>query len=526
MEALLGIKRTGDVLARTAARLSAKTALICGDFRISFGEMDAAANQTANALIGLGLAKGAKVSIMARNVPAYALTYFGAARSGHVLVHASTRYIADELSYVLRKSDSEALIVEAAFAEIAQAALKDCPAVRHLIVIDDIDGEHARPDGVTSFADFIADASTAPPEVQIDETDLFGITFTGGTTGFPKGAAVDHRARLISSQVSVREEYVLEDDVAAITTPLFHTAGLFIWYQATVLVGATAVLIPKWSPQAFFDAVRERDLTAVFLVPTQVIMLLNDAAFETALFARLKRLSYGGAPMPPAVLDDLLARFTDLQIISNYGQTEACPLASCHANLAPQHGAALGQVPDGIEVAILSPEGKPVANGEVGEIATRGPHVMRGYYNDEEQNAAYFRLGWGWTGDLGVMDDEGYINLVDRAKDMVISGGENIYPKEIENVLHRHPSVVECAVFGVPDEVWGEAVAAHVCLRNGAEVDSVELLAFCAEHLAHFKLPKMLLVVDDLPKTAIGKIQKNVLRAQYTDGLAGLVAIE
>jgi len=519
MRDLQEIKLTGDVLARTASRLGAKTALICNDVRMSYAELDAAANRTANALLGLGLAKGAKVSIMARNVPAYALAYFGAARSGHVLVHASTRYIADELSFVLKKSDSEALIVEAAFADIAVAALKDCPAVRHLIVIADFEDKHAVPDGVTSFAEWIAGAPSDAPDVEIEETDLFGITFTGGTTGFPKGAAVDHRARLISSFVSVREEYVLEGDIAAVTTPLFHTAGLFIWYQAVVLVGATAVLIPQWSPQAFFDALGDHAVSAAFLVPTQLVMLLNAGEFDAQAFAQLKRISYGGAPMPPAVLDDLLQRFPDLQIISNYGQTEACPLASTHANLAPEHGAALGTIPAGIEVAILAPDGQPVATGEVGEIASRGPHLMQGYYHDAEQTAAYFRHGWGWTGDLGVMDEEGYISLVDRAKDMVISGGENIYPKEIENVLHRHPAVAECAVFGVPDATWGEAVAAHVCLRNAGQADSAELLSFCADNLAHYKLPKMLLVVDDLPKTAIGKIQKNVLRARYADGL-------
>jgi len=513
------IKLTGDILGRSAARLGSKTAIICGDVRLSYAELEAAANRTANAFQNLGLAKGAKISIMARNVPEYAVSYFGAARSGHVLVHISTRYIADELAFVLNKSDSEALIVEAAFADVAQAALKDCPAVRHLIVIADFEGTHPMPDEVTSFAELIADEETSAPDVEILETDLFGITFTGGTTGFPKGAVVDHRARLISSLVSVREEYVLESDVAAVTTPLFHTAGLFIWFQATVMAGATSVLIPQWSPTAFFDAVQNHSVTAAFMVPTQIVMLLNDADFDDEIFARLARISYGGAPMPPAVLDDLHIRFPPLRVFSNYGQTEACPLASALTNTTPGHDAALGKIPAGIEVAVLSPDGEPVGPGVIGEIASRGPHVMRGYYNDAEQTADYFRHGWGMTGDLGVMDEWGYLKLVDRSKDMVISGGENIYPKEIENVLHRHSAVAECAVFGVPDETWGEAVAAHVCLRNGEIADGAELLAFCADNLAHFKLPKMLLVVDELPKTAIGKIQKNVLRDRYPEGL-------
>jgi len=513
------IEVTGEVLARTAARLPEKTALICGDTRLSYAAMDADANRTANALRDLGLKTGAKIAIMARNVPAYTLTFYGAARSGHVLVHASTRYTPDELVYVLNKSDCEALIVDAPFADIAQAALKNCPAVRHLIIIEDIFGEYPLPAGATIFADLISTAADTPPDVDVKGSDLFGITFTGGTTGFPKGAAVDHRARLISGFVGAHEQNVLESDIASITTPLFHTAGLFVWYQPVVLAGGTAVLIPKWSTTAFMEAVKEHRVTAAFLVPTQIVMLLNDPAFDEQVLAGLKKIAYGGAPMPPALLDELIQRFPDLELANNYGQTESCPLSMFRADLAPDRVATLGKAPEGIEVAILSPDGQPLPPGEVGEIASRGDHLMTGYYNDPEQTEAYFRHGWGWTGDLGVMDEEGYISLVDRARDMVISGGENIYPKEIENVLHRHPAVAECAVFGIPDEIWGEVIAAHICLRNGTAADNDELMTWCSDNLARFKLPKMLRIVDDLPKTAIGKIQKNVLRDQYQNGL-------
>jgi fatty-acyl-CoA synthase len=509
------IEVTGEVLARTAKRLPARTALICGGESLTYAQMDTRANQAGNALLGLGLGKGAKVAIMARNVPAYALIYYGAARSGHVLVHASTRYIVDELAYVLNKSDSEALIVEAPFADIAMAAVKTCPAVRHLIVIDDILGEVATPDDAITFAGLLDPALTTPPDVEVKGSDLFGITFTGGTTGFPKGAAVDHRARLVSSFVGADEQNVLQSDTAAITTPLFHTAGLFVWYQPVVLVGGTAVLIPKWSPAAFLAAVREHHITAAFLVPTQIVMLLNDPDFDEQVFAGLKKIAYGGAAMPPALLDELIHRFPGLELANNYGQTETCPLSMFRADLAPDRVATLGKAPKGIEVAIISPQGVPLPPGEVGEIASRGDHNMQGYYNDPEQTKEWFRNGWGCTGDLGVMDDEGYIRLVDRAKDMVISGGENIYPREVENVLHRHPAVAECAVFGVPDETWGEVVAAHICLRTGAEAKPDDLLAFCEENLARFKLPKILKIVDDLPKTAIGKIQKNMLRDMY-----------
>jgi acyl-CoA synthetase (AMP-forming)/AMP-acid ligase II len=244
-------------------------------------------------------------------------------------------------------------------------------------------------------------------------------------------------------------------------------------------------------------------------------MLLNDPDFDDEIFRSLKKIAYGGAPMPPALLDELMQRFPGLELANNYGQTETCPLSMFRADLAPDRVATLGRAPKGIEVAILSPEGEPLPPGEIGEIASRGEHNMRGYYNDPEQTEAWYRNGWGCTGDLGVMDEEGYISLVDRARDMVISGGENIYPKEIENVLHRHPAVAECAVFGVPDDTWGEVVAAHICLRHNESADTADLQAFCEQNLARFKLPKILQIVDDLPKTAIGKIQKNILRDMY-----------
>ncbi len=509
-------KVTGDILRQTAERLNDKPALVFAGGSMTFGELDVRANQLGNALSALGLIRGAKVAIMARNVPAYPISYFGAARSGHVLVHATTRYTATELAYILNKSDAEALLVEAPFAAIAAEALAEAPNVKHVVLIGD-DAERSLPDAL-AFDDFVAGGSDSPPDVEIAEHDHFAITFTGGTTGFPKGAVVDHKARIVSSEASIIGQNMVDTDVAAITTPLFHTAGLFVWYQSTVMVGQTAVLIPDWSAAAFLGAVRDHGASSAFLVPTQIIMLLNDPAFDEDLFRRMGKITYGGAPMPPALNDEILERFPKLELSANYGQTEACPLTVLRVDRHPDRSASLGQPPAGMEVAVLDEDGNPLPPGEVGEIATRGEHVMAGYYNDPEQTEAFFKGmkdGWGWTGDLAVMDEAGFISLVDRAKDMYISGGENVYPKEIENVLHSHPAVAECAVFGIPDQTWGEIGAAHICLRTGVEADEQELIDYCSENLARFKRPRVLRLVDELPKTAVGKIQKNVLREQY-----------
>lgn len=518
MENLNDIKLTGDVLRYSARRLADKTATICGSISVTYGELDTQADRFARALVELKFTPDTKIAIMARNIPAYPVIHFGTARSGCVLVHASTRYIADELAYVLNKSEARALIVDAKFLEIAIDALKLAVDVRQLIVVDHEGLTPVVPDNALDFDELLAGASDRAVDVGISEIDPFAITFTGGTTGFPKGALVNHKSRLISSRVGATEQNIAEDDVTAITTPLFHTAGLYVWYQAAVMMGATCVLVPDWNPRNFLDAVSSSNINAAFLVPTQIIMLLNAEGFDESVFRQISKVAYGGAPMPPALLDELLGRYPGLQLANNYGQTEACPLAMFRADQHPDRVATLGRPPQGIEVAVLDDDGNAVPPGQVGEIASRGNHSMIEYFNEPEQTDAYFKgnkSGWGWTGDLGVMDEEGFITLVDRAKDMFISGGENIYPKEIENVLHRHPAVAECAVFGIPDETWGEVGAAHVCLRKDAIASEQELMDFCVEHLARFKRPRVMRLVEDLPKTAVGKIQKTVLRDIY-----------
>lgn len=512
------IRLTGDILRYTAQRLPKKTALICGPASMTYAKLDADADRLAQALAGLDLSPGARVAVMARNVPAYPVVHFGTARSGYVLVHASTRYTADELVYVLNKTEAEALIVDANFLDIATDALQVALDVRHLIVITSEQEKLDLPENAIVFENFLGTAVDKALEITLSENDPYAITFTGGTTGFPKGALVNHKARLISSRVGAFEHNMMDTDIAAITTPLFHTAGLYIWFQAAVLVGTTCVLIPDWSPAAFLEAIGENGVSSAFLVPTQIIMLLNAGEFDQEVFRQVKKIAYGGAPMPPALLDELLERFPGLELANNYGQTESCPMAVLRADQYPDRVASIGRAPAGIEVAVLDDEGAPVAPGQVGEIASRGDHLMLEYFNDPEPTKAYFKgrdRSWGWTGDLGVMDDEGYISLVDRAKDMYISGGENIYPQEIENVLHRHPAVAECAVFGIPDEVWGEVGAAHVCLRKDTSASEQELTEFCVANLARFKRPRVMRLVSELPKTAIGKIQKTVLREQY-----------
>jgi len=500
---------TGDMLRRAAERFPRKTAVLWQDIRMSYRELESRSNQFAHALGSLGLARGAKVAIVCRNRPEYVTAFFGAARSGCVLVNVSVLYSAEELHYVLDKADAEVLLYEDAFAERVQAVAPRLPRLRHTFVIGEA------PADVPAFDALLAGRPETPPDVELDEDEGFCMTYTGGTTGRPKGVLASHRARAVTAHTVVVESRLDENDVAAIVTPLFHVAALNILLQPAVLVGATVVLLSKWDVRAFAQHVREHRVTAAFMVPTQVGMVVSDAAFDAGDYASWAKLNFSGAPMPDWVQKAMLEKLPQVRLTQFYGQSEMGIVAVMkHADLARKLGS-VGRQAYNADLALLDPQGRPVGPGQVGEICARGENVMIEYYREPEQTARFRAHGWAWSGDLATMDDEGYLTLVDRSKDMIISGGENIYPKEIEVVLYEHDAVAECAVFGVPDATWGELPAAHVQLKPGCTATEAELIDYCATRLARFKRPRFIKLVDDFPKTSIGKIQKNVLRDHY-----------
>lgn len=500
---------TGDMLRRSAERFPGKTAVIWHEVRLSYRQADQDANQVAHGLLALGLGKGAKVAILSRNRPEYVTAFFGASRSGCVLVNVSILYSAEELQYVLDKADVEVLLYEDAFADKVDAVVPQLDRLRHTFCI----GTAAQ--GKAPWSQLLAGQPTTLPDVQIDEDDAFCMTYTGGTTGRPKGVLASHRARAITAHTVVVESRLDESDIAAIVTPLFHVAALNILLQPAVLVGATVVLFPKWETSQFALACRQHGVTAAFMVPTQVSMVISDEKFDAADYACWTKLNFSGAPMPDWVQRTMLDKLPRVRLTQFYGQSEMGIVAVLKHEDLPAKLGSVGRQAYNADLAVLNREGRPVAAGEVGEICARGENVMIEYYREPEQTAAFRAHGWAWSGDLATVDADGFLTLVDRSKDMIISGGENIYPKEIENVLYDHEAVAECAVFGTPDPVWGELPAAHVQLKPGSGTTEAELIDYCAQRLARFKRPRFIKLVDDFPKTAIGKIQKNILRAQY-----------
>lgn len=508
---------TGDMLRRSAQRFPDKEAIICrhGEQRsaISYRELDENANQLAHALIALGLEKGAKVAMLSRNLLAYGTVFFGVARTGYVLNNLSVLYAPDELAWVLEKSETQVLIVDAQFADRVAALQQVCPQVTQIIAI----GGQPHGHGLPTLDAFMEGHPTSLPTVLLDEGDAFCMTYTGGTTGRPKGVLMSHRARAITAHTVVVEERITDADVVAIVTPLFHVAALNIMFQPAMLVGATAVFVMPWSVDGFVAAVEAEKITAAFMVPTQANMLCTQPDLQTQKLASWTKLAFAGAPMPDWVQLELMRRLPSLQLTQIYGQSEMGVIAALPPAYLPAKLGSVGRQPYNVDVAVLRPDGTPAAPGEIGEVASRGSNLMISYCNEPEQTAQFFKAGngWGLSGDIGVMDADGFITLIDRAKDMLISGGENVYPKEIEQVIYLLSEVAECAVFGIPDDKWGEVPAVYILLKAGCVLSEAQVVAQCEARLARLKRPRVVKFVASFPKTPIGKIQKNLLKEPY-----------
>ena len=504
---------TGDMLRRSAHRFADKPAIICGDSELTYRDLDGNANRLANALLALGLAKGAKVAVLSRNLIEYGIVFFGVARTGYVLTNISVLYAPDELAYVLDKADVEVLIFDTAFADKIAAVAQEPGRLKTWIEFGPASGLP----GVLRFEDFISQHPPEPPSVALCETDAFCMTYTGGTTGRPKGVLCDHRARAITAHTVMVEEAIDERDRVGIVTPLFHVAALNIMFQPAILAGATTLFLTKWDPADFVEMVERHGMTANFMVPTQAAMLLNDASFDAQRLQTWRKVSFAGAPLPDWVQVDLRARLAGLAITQIYGQSEMGVITVIRDWYLPGKLGSVGRQAYNVDVRVVDPEGRDVAAGEIGEVVSRGDNLMQAYYNEPEQTREFFKLGdgWGWSGDLATIDEDGFITLIDRSKDMIISGGENIYPKEIETVLYELSQVAECAVFGVPDEKWGEVPAAYIQLKPDQTLSPDTVTAHCANKLARFKRPRVVRFVDDFPKTPIGKIQKNILKQEF-----------
>jgi len=506
----------GEFLRGSAARAPERPALIGRGQRISYAAFERQANRLANALIGLDLDHGSRIAILANNCPEYAIAYFAIARTPHISVHCSTRSTPDELAFVLNKVDAEVVFLASGFADIVRSALKKIDRPLRLILLD----AATAASGTTPVAEFVRKFPEDAPEWVPDEADGLAITLTGGTTGFPKAVLVSHRARCASAIAAAAEFGLSEEDVVIASTPLFHTAGLFVWFGTAVFQGLTVVLPERWNVPEFMRDVEREQVTAALLVPSQINDLITHPEFSAERLKTLRNIGYAGAPMNRALFDRARSTLPGASLTENYGQSEACPITIRSDRHGDDKLGTVGKAAINAELGIVDQEGKLLSAGETGDIVTRGEQLFDEYFNDPAETARAFRLPDGWllTGDVGFIDADGFLTLVDRSKDMLVSGAENIYPVEIENTLYQNDAVAECAVFGIPDDRWGEVPVAHVVLAPGAVATEAELIDFCAARIARFKRPRLVKFVGSLPKTPVGKIQKNLLRAPYWEG--------
>jgi long-chain acyl-CoA synthetase len=511
----------GDIPKKGATLFPEKTALVFEGIRISYREMNNRVNRFANALIALGCKKGERLAILSENTHKFLEVYFAAAKAGMSVTPLNFRLSDSELTHIVNDSEAGICIAGNGYEERFQALNDELENIKTWIALDG----HFK--GYLYYEDLIRGASGEEPRVEINEDDLMILMYTGGTTGLPKGAMLSHR-NLLSAMYGLIIGYSFtRNDIECFILPLFHVS---FWPALCVLmVGGTVAIVRRPDLQEVLQVIQDEKCTHINLVPTLLGWILALPNLDDFDLSSLRIISYAGSPMPPEVLKRCINKFGNI-FSQGYGLTEAAPLCTVffpedHAFEGPKAGLlkSVGKEGATVELRILDENDKPVKPGEVGEIAAMGKNIMMGYWKNPQLTAKTLRGGWLHTGDIGTIDAEGYIYLVDRKADMIITGGENVYPKETEDVLYEHPAVQECAVASAPDEKWGERVQAVVVLKEGHTVTEEELIQHSKKRLAGYKCPKKIEFWDELPKTPVGKIIRKKVKEYYWGGQDKLI---
>ena len=498
----------GDLPRRTAARYPGKLALCFGETNWTYRELDAICNRLANGLIERGLSTGDRVAILSRNSHAFAALRFALARIGGVLVPINFMLNAQEIAYILRSSGATALAVSDEFLETGTRASALDTRVAQTLRLSRLDDLLSR------------DAHA--PDLVVASDGLAQIVYTSGTESQPKGAMLTHDAVLWQYVSCIVDAEIDAADVVLHALPMYHCAQLDVFLGPAVYQGATNVIASAPAPEIVLPLIAEHRITSFFAPPTVWIALLRSPLFDKLDHSSLRKGYYGASIMPVEVLREIQRRVPDLRLWNLYGQTEIAPLATV---LGPdeqlRRAGSCGRPALNVDTRVVDDRMNDVKPGEVGEIVHRSPQLLTGYYDAPDKTAAAFEGGWFHSGDLATVDEDGYITVVDRKKDMIKTGGENVASREVEEAIYRLPQVSEVAVIGLPDPKWIEAVSAIVVVKPGQALDAAALVAHCQEHLASFKVPKHVFFCEALPKNPSGKILKRELRQQYQSSASG-----
>lgn len=497
----------GTMLRRVALRHTDRVAIICGTTTWSYAELDVLADRLGNGLRAAGIGKGDRVAIIARNSHAFMAVRFAVARIGAVLVPVNFMLSVEDTRFILDHSGAAMLLLDATTLKVG---LEAWSGPREAVY--GLPGEHApAPAGVAAWEALIGPEGEA--EDPVDAEDLLQIIYTSGTESRPKGAMLTHSAVLWQYQSVVIDGEWDAQTVALHALPLYHCAQLDAMIGPGLQVGCRNVITAAPSPDNLIPLLATHRVTSFFAPPTVWISLLRSPLFDAYDLSSLAKAYYGASIMPGEVLREIRERIPGLRLWNMYGQTEIAPVA---CTLFPEeHDArpsSCGRPVLHVSTRVVDDDMNDVAPGQVGEVVHRSPHLMTGYWQDPEKTAAAFAGGWFHSGDLATIDAEGYITIVDRKKDMIKTGGENVSSREVEEAIYLHPGVAETAVIGTPDPVWVEAVTAIVVPREGHALGEAELIAHCKAQLSGFKVPKRVIVVETLPRNASGKILKRELR--------------
>ena len=510
----------GDALRSAAAAWPRRVALVEGSSkkearrRWSFEALLSEAEMVARALL-LRFRPGEHVAVWASNVPEWVLIEFGAALAGLTLVTINPAYLGAELAFVLKQSQACGIIVQDSYRNRdLVAAVKDVrdtlPAIREIIPL-------------SSWTEFVSSARAGDPLPSVRPDDVAQIQYTSGTTGAPKGARLTHRGLANNARFFARAIGAGESDIWINPMPMFHTAGCSLCTLGALQTGGRHVLPPAYDPELMLRLFEEESGTILLSVPTMLIRMLDAPAAVDRELSSWRLVALGGAPVPPELVRH--AELRGLKVAIGFGQTEASPYLT-HTlpdDPHPDWVSTVGRPLPQTEIKIIDPDtGATIPRGEIGEICARGYGIMKDYFdNRDATSSAIDAEGWLHTGDLGSLDEHGYCRVQGRRKDIIIRGGENIYPREVEDILHTHPAILDASVVGVPDRDWGEVPVAFVQLKPGCEATGEDLTQFCRERLASYKVPRIWRVVDQFPQTASGKTQKFRLRESYLADPAG-----
>jgi fatty-acyl-CoA synthase len=505
----------GDVLRRTAQCMPGKTAIVCGKVTWTYAEFDQVCTRFAQALVDRGIVPGDRVAILSRNSHAFAAARFALARMGAVIVPINFMLNAEEVAFILKSSGARMLLIGTGFESLAAAALEKGSKVTDLIWLPG-EEEGTPVQGMSSFDDLLRDEVRSAELPAVDARSLLQIIYTSGTESLPKGAMLSQEAVLWEYVSCVVEGSLAAGDVMLHALPLYHCAQLDVFLGPAVYLGATSIITGQPRPDVILPLIERYKVNSFFAPPSVWIALLRSPQFDGTDLSSLEKGYYGASIMPVEVLKEMQVRMPRVRLWNFYGQTEIAPLATV---LYPEDqirkAGSAGRPVLNVETRVVDENMNDVAPGEIGEIVHRSPQLLNGYYNDPEKTAAAFAGGWFHSGDLAVRDEEGYITVVDRKKDMIKTGGENVASREVEEVIFRLPAVSEVAVIGLSDPYWVEAVTAIIVLRQGQSVTEEDVIGFCKANMATFKVPKRVIFADSLPKNPSGKLLKRELRKRY-----------